>query len=89
MSGFQGRNVAQGRKPQSCGVCATKGHNRTSCPILSQNTIASQQQQDNSNAANNEDVDYDEEYGNIGTVEMVSGLVIVCIILFSYSGLEM
>jgi hypothetical protein len=89
MSGFQGRNVAQGRKPQSCGVCATEGHNRTSCPILSQNTIASQQQQDNSNAANNEDADYDEEYGNIGTVEMVSGLVIVCIILFSYSGLEM
>jgi hypothetical protein len=73
MSGFQGRNNGNGRKPQSCGVCATEGHNRTSCPILSQNPS---QLQDNCNSVNNEDGDYDEDYGNIGTVDMVNEFVI-------------
>jgi hypothetical protein len=72
--GFQGKNIANGRKPQTCGVCSTEGHNRTSCPILSQNPS---QLQDNSNAVNNEDGDYPEEYGNLGTVDMVSQLLIV------------
>jgi hypothetical protein len=70
LSGFQGRNIVQGRKPQSCGVCGTEGHNRVSCPILSQNPRGSQVE-DNP-AVNNVDDDDDYDYGNIGTVEMVS-----------------
>jgi hypothetical protein len=41
--------------------------------MLSQNPS---QLQDNCNSVNNEDGDYDEDYGNIGTVDMVNEFVI-------------
>ncbi|MCH91173.1 protein FAR1-RELATED SEQUENCE 5-like [Trifolium medium] len=69
MSGFQRRNIGKRRKPQTCGVCAIEGHNRTSCPILSQNPISSELGVD-CDAVNNEDGGDHEEYRNIGTVEM-------------------
>jgi hypothetical protein len=62
----QGVNVSQGRKPQSCGICKSEGHNKTSCPVLSQQPIDSESEDDNEYAA------AVEEYGNIGTVDMVS-----------------
>jgi hypothetical protein len=61
----QGRNVSQGRKPQSCGICKCKGHNKTSCPVLSQ-PIDSETEDGNEYEA------AVEEYGNIATVDMVS-----------------
>ncbi|KAK2433504.1 protein FAR1-RELATED SEQUENCE [Trifolium repens] len=60
----QGVNVSQGRKPQSCGICKSEGHNKTSCPVLSQQPIDSESEDDNEYAA------AVEEYGNIGTVDM-------------------
>jgi hypothetical protein len=54
------RNIKNGRKPHSCGVCKTEGHNRTSCPVLSQQ-LESETEGDN---------EYDDELE--GTVDMVS-----------------
>jgi hypothetical protein len=65
-------NSKNGRKPHSCGVCRTEGHNRTSCPVLSQ-----QIQSDDDGEGDNEVDDDLEEYGNIGTVEMVRQLLLL------------
>jgi hypothetical protein len=73
----QGRNVSQGRKPQSCGICKSEGHNKTSCPVLSQQPIDSESEDDNEYAA------AVEEYGNIGTVDMVSQYL-NCLVSYFY-----
>jgi hypothetical protein len=65
MGEVQGRNNIQGRKPQSCGICQVEGHNRISCPVLSQ-PIDSETEDDNEYAA------AIEEFGNFGTIDMVS-----------------
>jgi hypothetical protein len=60
-----GRNCSQGKTNQSCGVCRIEGHNRVSCPVLSQQ-IESASESDN-------DVDDEiEDYGNIGTIDTVT-----------------
>jgi hypothetical protein len=72
-------NSKNGRKPHSCGICKTEGHNHTSCPVLSQ-----QIQSDNEGEDEN-DVDDDlEEYGNIGTVEMVRQLLLLSLKYYSF-----
>jgi hypothetical protein len=73
----QGVNVSQGRKPQSCGICKSEGHNKTSCPVLSQQPIDSESEDDNEYAA------AVEEYGNIGTVDMVSQYL-NCLVSYFY-----
>jgi hypothetical protein len=62
------RNLSQGKKPQSCGLCRVEGHNRTSYPVLRQQ-VDHESDGDIEYAAALEEV---EEYGNIGTVDMVS-----------------
>lgn len=56
-----------GKKTQTCGICRIVGHNRKSCPVLSQNPFGNQAE---SNAIDNGHIDENEEFGDIGNVDM-------------------
>jgi len=59
------------RKTQTCGVCKMEGHNRKSCPILTQTTYGNGTQVD-SNGDDDEYADEYEEFGDVGMIDMVS-----------------
>lgn len=53
------------RKTQTCGVCKMEGHNRKSCPILTQTTYGNGTQVD----SDGDDDEY-EEFGDVGIIDM-------------------
>jgi hypothetical protein len=67
----KGERMSKDENPNLVVFATLKGHNRLSCPVLSQNPIDNQTQVEFNGNGNDNDDDY-EEYGNIGIADMVS-----------------